>query len=513
MNIALQRGARAFVAVRSQLLIKWRMFRSLRPWKQAVGAVLVALVLIGFVFLFSSLSTPKTSTDQLRTVSLATAASLGGSTSGDSVLGLVRSVTEATLLAESGGTVRRVHTSLGARVPAGFVLAELDNASQRAAVLQAEGAYDAAVAARSAVSPADVTLSVRNTYRAAFAATDNALTSEVDSVFGDATAYGPELIISRGTYAVDYFPRERAKIETLMNTWRLHQATITSDAPETQLNEAQTVLETLSRFLAELTRTANEPNSNATATQRANLASARATVNAHLAAVAGAREAYRGKSVTSTASVDASVKQALGSLRGAQAQLEKTLVRAPISGTVNFLSIRQGDYVTAFTHVATVAQNGALEIVASVSEDARTSLSVGEKVQVEATYSGIITTIAPALDPSTRQIEIRIAVTDVSTTLVNGQSVRITLPGAPIVSDTTGPLLLPLASVKLLAQSREVFTVSEDGRLIGHAVAVGQVRGSRIEVLSGISPDTRIVTDARGLSAGQKVAVASTLTP
>jgi len=205
MNIALQRGLRALIAVRSQLHTTWRMFRSLRPWKQVVGAGLVAVVLLGLFFLLSSLSGTKTSTDQVRTVSLATVASLGGGGSGDSVLGLVRSVTEATLLAESGGTVRRVHTSLGARVPAGFVLAELDNASQRAAVLQAEGSYDAAIAARSAVSPADVTLSVRNTYRAAFAATDNALTSEVDSVFGDATAYGPELIISRGSYAVDYF--------------------------------------------------------------------------------------------------------------------------------------------------------------------------------------------------------------------------------------------------------------------------------------------------------------------
>lgn len=513
MNIALQRGLRALIAVRSQLHTTWRMFRSLRPWKQVVGAGLVAVVLLGLFFLLSSLSGTKTSTDQVRTVSLATVASLGGGGSGDSVLGLVRSVTEATLLAESGGTVRRVHTSLGARVPAGFVLAELDNASQRAAVLQAEGSYDAAIAARSAVSPADVTLSVRNTYRAAFAATDNALTSEVDSVFGDATAYGPELIISRGSYAVDYFPRERANIESLMSAWRLHQATLTADAPEAQLNEAQTVLENLSRFLAELTRTANETNSNATATQRANLAGARATVNSQLAAVAGAREAFRGKSVTSTASVDASVKQALGSLRGAQALLEKTLVRAPISGTVNFLSIRQGDYVTAFTHVATVAQNGALEIVTSVSEDARASLSVGEKVQVDSSYTGIITTIAPALDPSTRQIEIHIAVTDTDTTLVNGQSVRITLPGAPATLDTTGPLLLPLASVKLLAQSREVFTVGEDGRLVGHPIVVGQVRGNHIEVLSGISADARIVTDARGLSDGQKVAVASTLTP
>jgi len=511
MNTALTRLQSAFLHVRTQALRTWGTYRSMRPRNQLIGAGILVVLVIGLIVLANTFSSTKTSGDQSRTVTLATASSLSGNSDGASVLGLVRSVTEATLLAESGGTVRAVHTSLGASVPAGFVLAELENASQRAAVLQAEGAYDAAIASRSAVSPSDVTTTVRNAYRAAFTASDNALTSEVDSVFGDETAFGPELIISRGTYSVDYFPRGRARLETLMNTWRTHQATLSSDAPEAQLNEAQAVLDTLATFLSELTRTANETNSSATATQKANLASARATVNAQLSIIAAAREAYRGKSVSSTASVDASVKQALGSLRGAQAQLEKTLVRAPIAGTVNFFPLRAGDYVTAYTHVATVAQNGALEIVSSVSEDTRANLAVGDKVSVESTYAGIITAIAPALDPSTRQIEIRIAVSGAKTSLVNGQSVRITLPNTTSTPVASGPLMLPLASVKLLTQTREVFTVGEDGRLVGHSVIVGQVHGSRIEVLSGIEPDARIVVDARGLSDGQKVTVADAL--
>lgn len=511
MKIVFARFVSAIIHVRALIVRTWKKYRSMRPRNQLIGAGILALVIIGLIVLMHSFASTKAVGDQPRTVSLAPASSLSGTSDGASVLGLVRSVTEATLLAESGGTVRAVHTSLGASVPAGFVLAELENASQRAQVLQAEGAYDAAIASRSAVSPTDVTSTVRNTYRAAFAAADNALTSEVDSVFGDETALGPELIISRGSYSVDYFPRGRAQLDSLMSTWRLHQATLSTDAPEVELQEAQTILDTFASFLGELTQAANETNSNATATQKANLASARATVNAQLSAVASAREAYRGKSITSTASVNASVKQALGSLRGAQAQLEKTLVRAPIAGTVNFFPIRTGDYVTAYTHVATVAQNGSLEIVASVSEETRANLAVGDAITVESTYSGIITAIAPALDPSTRQIEIRIAVSGAKTDLVNGQSVHITLPNTTSTKAVAGPLMLPLASVKLLAQTREVFTVGEDGRLVGHQVTVGQVHGSRIEVLSGISPEARIVTDARGLSDGQKVSVADAL--
>jgi multidrug efflux pump subunit AcrA (membrane-fusion protein) len=189
-------------------------------------------------------------------------------------------------------------------------------------------------------------------------------------------------------------------------------------------------------------------------------------------------------------------------------------VRAPIAGSLNFLPIHVGDYVTAFTHVATVAQNGALEIVTSVSEENRTHLAVGMSVNIEEKLKGVITSIAPALDPITKQIEVHVAVTGGST-LVNGQSVRIALPTevARSTATSTGPLLLPLTSLKLTPSARVVFSIGEDGRLIPHPVEIGDVRGDRIEVLTALPADLRIVTDARGLSEGQKVNVATSANP
>jgi RND family efflux transporter MFP subunit len=203
------------------------------------------------------------------------------------------------------------------------------------------------------------------------------------------------------------------------------------------------------------------------------------------------------------------VKTALGSLRGAQANLEKTLIRAPIAGQVNFLPIRVGDYVAPLTHAATVAQNGALEIVTYVSEENRALLAAGTNVTVEGTYRGVVTTIAPALDPVTKQIEVHVALTNGSG-LVNGQSVRIALPNSAVAAATsTGPRLLPLTALKLTPSARVVFSVGADGTLVAHPVEIGDVHGDRIEVTSDIPGDLRIVTDARGLSEGQKVNVAT----
>ncbi|MEK7099740.1 MAG: HlyD family efflux transporter periplasmic adaptor subunit, partial [Patescibacteria group bacterium] len=195
-----------------------------------------------------------------------------------------------------------------------------------------------------------------------------------------------------------------------------------------------------------------------------------------------------------------------------QAQLEKTIIRAPIAGQVNFLPIRVGDYVTAFTHTATVAQNGALEIVSYVSESDRDLLAVGSKVTIEDKYQGVVTSIAPALDPNTKQIEIHIALSGASE-IVNGQSVRITLPGAAkavaVADAPSGPLLLPLTALKLTPSARVVFSLGEDGRLVAHPVEIRDVRGDRIEVMTALPADLRIVADARGLSEGQKVNVAT----
>ncbi len=505
------KGALSYSARRTSSF--WTWYRSQKPWKQMVGAVVTGVLLIAGISLLHSLGNVAETPNELRTVTLASAGSLSGTGNGSSVIGTVRSIAEAQILAESGGTVRSVRTQQGASVPAGYVIAELDNASQRAVVLQAEGAYDAAIAARNSVSPVDAATAARNAYQSAFSALEYTLENEVDSFYGAPGPYGPNFALGDGRFAQNFFPTKRADIDRMIDAWRANLASASNRDPEQLLTEAVATVSTTNALLQNIAEIVNARGSNASAAQIADLASARATVSAQASVLASARESYRNKNVGSSASVDASVKQALGNLRGAQAQLEKTLIRAPLAGTVNFLPIRVGEYVTAFTHVATVAQNGALEIVTYVSEDEREQLSVGDTVTINDTVRGVITRVAPALDPSTRQIEVHVAVTSDTKNLVNGQSVRVTLPNAPVLAQSAlpGPLMLPLASVKLRSNDRVVFTVDTEGRIVSNPITIGTVRGDRIEVLTGVSADMRIVTDARGLSEGEKVRIADAL--
>lgn len=487
----------------------WRRYRALRPRSQAVIALALVALLVALLMLLGGGKSEEAAA-QLRTVTLAPVGELSGGGAAGSVIGTVRSITEAEILAESAGTVRVVNARVGATVPAGFVLAELENAAERAAVLQAEGAYDAAVAARAAVSPSDVRVTARNAYRDAFVSLETALENQIDLFYGEITPAGPDLQIAPPGSDPYELSRERAAVERLMDEWRRELPSADSRDPEALIDDAEAVARAVESLAGRLADAANRTGSNATAAQTAALAAARASVSGTLSSLTGARAAYRSGATSSTSSVDAGVKSALGNLRLAQASLERTVIRAPIGGTVNFLPVRVGGFVTALQHVATVAQNGALEVVAYVSEDERARLAVGTKVAVDAESEGVVTVISPALDPVTRQIEVRIAVAGSASALVNGQSVRIGIPGAPVeASAALGPALLPLSAVKLRADDRIVFSVGEDGRLVAHHVEIGEVRGDRLEILSPLPFDLRIVTDARGLSEGDAVNVAA----
>jgi multidrug efflux pump subunit AcrA (membrane-fusion protein) len=526
-------------SVRSFFKRTWHNFRSLKPLYQGL-LVLILIIVVGVVTTFARTGTVATTTDSTPTVVLSTVGALSGNATGSDVIGTVRSISEADILAQSGGIVTRINATLGATVPAGFVIASLDNAAQAAVVLQAQGAYDAAVAARnitriqagnSQSSFAEAGTAARSTYRSAYTTLDSALTINVDTFFGVETPTGPQLRISPGTS--NNLTRRRAALDVTFTTWRAHLATVDSTDPIALLNEAFTNAQTLSAFLTDLAGAANDRDSQATSAQFTALAAARASVDGQLAAISGARDAYNAKQTaaqvgsvqsnstgTDTASADASVKQALGALRGAQAAYEKTIVRASLSGTLNFLPIHVGDYVTNLMHVATVAQNGSLEVVANISDSDRQSITVGQHLKVENTYDGVVTSVSPALNPVTHQIEMHIAIVR-GDGLVNGQSVHITLPdaaasatktpvSATVTASTTSsaPILIPLTAVKLTPSARVVFSVGADGRLVSNPVEIGDVLGDRIEIIAHLPTDLRIVVDARGLSEGQKVLIA-----
>ncbi len=275
---------RAAAQLRVRSARAWAWYRGRKPWQQAVIAlVLLAIIVGGIVWAKSGGAVDETA--QARTVELQSVSALSGNGSGTSIVGTVRSVTEADILAQAGGTVESVHTSLGASVPAGFVIAELDNQSQAASVLQAEGAYDAAIASRNAQSLPDTRSSAAEAYQSAYTSVDTVIQNDIDQFFGSPTATGPSLLI-RGGSNYD-LSRKRKDLNPMMDAWSAHLSSAYSADPAGLLDEATSDTQTVSSFLIELAAAANDNDSRATADQLAGLAAARSSIDATVAKAYG----------------------------------------------------------------------------------------------------------------------------------------------------------------------------------------------------------------------------------
>jgi multidrug efflux pump subunit AcrA (membrane-fusion protein) len=488
-----------------------------------------AAVIITFIVAFSirSLQTNDSTADvkeNLPVVEVTSAASLA---QGDSVslIGTVRAFTEAQITSERSGRVTRVSATLGGTVSAGQVIATLENASEQAAVLQAQGAYEAALAAArqssfsvgeagTGVTAAENALitSLRSGYNQANATVIN----DIDAFFSSPDGT-PGLRISGGD--APSINAVRVSFQSLLPTWRdrtnslTNNSNLVAEASYTKENLNKTVqfldtfLVIFSRYNADAyTDEEIEGFINSFTAKRALLLQAISAIEAAEAQLQNAKDNQARASLSASGSgasaSDAQVKQALGSLRAAQANLAKTVLRSPIGGTVNSLDIKVGDFINSFDTVSVIANNNALEIVTFVGDLEKDQLVVGDTVFIENEFEGIITQIAPAVDQATKKTEVRIA-TD-NTNIANGDTVRITKDAATTTIETE--ISVPITAVKFEAENGTVFTVV-DGSLVARPVVIGKIRGTRVEILEGLTATDEFVIDARGLSAGARVEV------
>ena len=436
-----------------------------------------------------------------------------------SVIGQVSALSEAKLQTEAGGRVTQVAASIGDYVPAGTVLARIENSEEQAALLQAEGAYESALAGskQSGVSLEQAKITARNTYRDTFSIAENTVYNLLDEFFINP---GTNLSGFRlgGTGDSEEFNRRRVALEDELNAWSASLRDEASLDEVANLVYAESVITTINQFTADIYTVVNEVDADTKFTEevlasyKTRLAAARSTLAGSVTILTSVKEGIRqaelaGSSVQSS-QASAGIKSALGNLRSAQARFEKTLVRSPISGVVNALYVKAGDYVTPGQAAALVANNGSLEVATALGEADVAQLAVGDAVIINNTAPGKITRIAPAIDPLTQKAEVKISVDD-ALSLTNGTTVTVSFSrGEDTATETDGPITLPLSAIKLLPSGSIVFGVTEEKKLKAYPVTLGDILGESVEVVSGLTREQSIVVDVRGLKEGDTVLVA-----
>lgn len=461
-------------------------------------------------------------------VTLSTPAKYSGSES-LTLIGTVRAVAEANITSEQSGRVVSVPVKLGGNVTAGQVIATLENASERASVLQAEGVYEVALAAAAqsgvGVDQANTSLitakqTAVSTFQSSYNTINGLILNSVDTYFSNPNGRLPGLRIDGKGYTTQ-LNNERVAFQTLLPAWRDKANTINTNSDlSTELAYAREntkrTITLIDTFLTVFSSQSNssrytEPELQGIITTftglRSNLIGVQSNIDNAINGLTSAEDNVRRAKLASSggqnSAADAQLKQALGTLRAAQANLAKTILRSPISGTINNLSVRTGDFVNSFSTVAQVANNNALEIVTYISENERDLFAVGDKVIIESNTEGIVTEIAPAVDPTTRKVEVRIATENIN--VISGDTVRITKEGSTNVN-TNQTITIPLSAVKFEQEDGFIFTVI-DNKLVAKPVTLGAVRGGSVEVKEGLNNEDTFVVDARGLTADTTVTV------
>jgi RND family efflux transporter MFP subunit len=403
------------------------------------------------------------------------------------------------------------------------VIATLENSSERASVLQAEGAYEAALALKEqnsvSVTEAQNQLLASKEraitdLRSAYNTTNSAVVIDIDQFFTNPNSGIPGLRIG-GRGFTQTLNNERIAYQDLLPEWqaRVNQLNANSDLYEEityAQSNAQRTIDLVDIFLTIFDKRDDDEDRDAEIqfiSLKNSLNQVLAELNQSRTNLKSAEDSLERSRLNASggqvSSADAQIKQALGALQSAQANLAKTILRSPISGTVNSLSVRTGDFINSFAEVAVVANNSALEITTAVSDDELALLSIGDEVMIEGEYSGTVTQIAPAVNQSTGKTEVRIATEDAS--IANGDTVRITkdIIATEIESLT---LQVPITAVRFDREDGFVFLI-EDGELVSRPVTLGQILGNSVEIVSGLEPTEAFVIDARGLVAGESVEI------
>lgn len=187
----------------------------------------------------------------------------------------------------------------------------------------------------------------------------------------------------------------------------------------------------------------------------------------------------------------------------AELELSRTVIRAPIGGTVVARHLDVGATVSDGTPVYDLADVDPLYADINIPERHVTRLRPGQTVLLAADATGaeasaVIERIAPAVDPATGTVKVTVAVQGDSR-LRPGAFVRV-----DIVTDTHDDALV-VARSALVAEGRRwhLYRLAEDGRTVEQVeVALGFESGDRVEILAAVDPETSIAAGDRVVVVG-----------
>jgi len=196
----------------------------------------------------------------------------------------------------------------------------------------------------------------------------------------------------------------------------------------------------------------------------------------------------------------------------AQDQFERTTIRAPISGTVVKVNVKEGETVIIGTMnaigtvILVLADMSQMEAWVDVDETDVVALALGQMARVEVdavpdtSFSGRVTKVGYM--PTQNVLSAETQGTDFEVVVTLDSTAPMLRPGMSVSTDITTASLDSVLVVPVQAVGRrtvedkdeETVFVVEDGKAVLRTVKTGNTGANDIQVLEGLRPDDEVIT-------------------
>jgi membrane fusion protein (multidrug efflux system) len=229
---------------------------------------------------------------------------------------------------------------------------------------------------------------------------------------------------------------------------------------------------------------------------RSQLTEARASLNLSKANHERAAQLFRQKVGSAQARDQALANMRVDEARVAvaEAQLDKTVIRAPFKGIVGLKKVSPGDYVNAGQDIVNLEQIDVLKVDFSVPELQLPALALGQTVNITVdalpgrSFAGKVYAIDPLIEAKGRSIAIRAHIDNADHVLRPGLFTRISVVTARI----DGALVVPEEAIVPVGQESFVYRVV-DGKAAMTKVEIGVRRPGEVQVIQGLAAGETVV--------------------
>lgn len=325
---------------------------------------------------------------------------------------------------EVAGRVNSVNVKVGDIVKKGAVLATLSNGDyssavqKNAAILASERAKlndimygtkkedvqsgsDKIAGAEADLRVSEQTLldQIKNT----FAKADEAIRFNIDPSFNDPRSVNPtfKYLIDQNPTLRDSLTSERIRVGNILTDLNTITSVDQLSATRSQLNEIQKFINDVNLAISVVSeKSASGDQSTRVASQKIDIASARSSFSSAISLLNQAESGYKNsinaltsannalKITLSSATPEqvaiysANIDSARASVGSAQAQLSRTVIRAPFAGIITKVDVKEGEISSPNTPVISMLNDGEYQIETYVSENDVAKIKMNQPAQV-----------------------------------------------------------------------------------------------------------------------------------